>query len=164
MAPARTWVDPAGSVHVATTALEAVTGHARRSYPLEACGFLLGYRRASGPERVVTEGVAGTNAVSTDAGRRFEIVPAEAWAMEERARAGGVDLVGFYHSHPDRSPLPSALDALHAWPGPVHLIVAVTALGTGAMRAFEAVDGGRRLAELPIRSDRPGASSPDWRR
>src|SRR6202049_5364545 len=46
-------------------------------------------------------------------------------AAHKEARAAGLSVVGYYHSHPDHPAEPSEFDREHAWPGLSYLIVAV---------------------------------------
>ena len=46
--------------------------------------------------------------------RHFEIDPAALFAAHRDARSGGPELIGYYHSHPQGHPLPSATDCEHA--------------------------------------------------
>jgi proteasome lid subunit RPN8/RPN11 len=46
---------------------------------------------------------------------------------EKRAREAGLDLLGFYHSHPDHPARPSQFDLDHAWPSFSYVIVSVMA-------------------------------------
>ena len=46
-------------------------------------------------------------------------------AYDREARAAGLDIVGYYHSHPDHPSRPSDFDRDHAWPDQSYLIVAV---------------------------------------
>ena len=73
----------------------------------ECCGLLLG-----GGERI-DEARPAAN-VAGDTRRRFEIDPAVLLAAHKAARAGGPDLIGYYHSHPGGRPVPSAIDREHA--------------------------------------------------
>ncbi|MEO5619060.1 MAG: M67 family metallopeptidase, partial [Candidatus Eisenbacteria bacterium] len=56
---------------------------------------------------------------------RFLISPEQFLAAEKQARAAGLDVVGFFHSHPDHPSRPSAFDLEHAWPWYSYLIVSV---------------------------------------
>jgi proteasome lid subunit RPN8/RPN11 len=42
-----------------------------------------------------------------------------------RAASRGLDIVGFYHSHPDHPAEPSRFDLDHAWPNVSYVIVSV---------------------------------------
>lgn len=86
----------------ATLLAEAAIAGAR-----ECCGLLLGQG-----ERI-EQAVPAAN-VAADPERRFEIDPAALLAAHKAARAGGPEIVGYYHSHPDGHPLPSATDCEHA--------------------------------------------------
>lgn len=58
---------------------------------------------------------------------RFEIDPGDFVKTEKAARAEGMGIVGFYHSHPDAPAKPSEFDREHAWPGYCYVIVSVEA-------------------------------------
>jgi len=45
--------------------------------------------------------------------------------VEKDARARGLEVLGYYHSHPDHPARPSEYDREHAWPWYSYLIVAV---------------------------------------
>ena len=80
---------------------------AGKAAPFECCGLLLG--SAGRIERAVP----AAN-VHPDPLRHFEIDPAALIAAHRACRAGGPELVGYYHSHPNGHPLPSATDCEHA--------------------------------------------------
>ena len=44
---------------------------------------------------------------------------------EQYARERQLDVIGFYHSHPDVAAVPSVFDREHAWPTYSYLIVSV---------------------------------------
>ena len=75
--------------------------------PTECCGLLMGQG-----ERIDSAAFAAN--VAPDPLRHFEIDPAALIAAHRAARAGGPDLIGYYHSHPQGHPLPSATDCAHA--------------------------------------------------
>jgi proteasome lid subunit RPN8/RPN11 len=99
------------------TALEAIVAHARDAAPEECCGLLLG----RGDEIVAA--VRARNAADTPASR-FLIDPKDHFGARRDARRAGVDVVGFYHSHPRTAAAPSAADAVEAtYAGHLYLIV-----------------------------------------
>jgi proteasome lid subunit RPN8/RPN11 len=125
---------------------ETLRERADHGAPREICGVLVG-ARASGGERAsggaqasdgepaadgetdaieparVTEAVAVRN-VAGEPRTRYELDPEETLAVIERVEDAGDDVVGFYHSHPDSPPEPSAVDREAAtWDGYVYLIV-----------------------------------------
>ena len=94
--------------------------HARRDYPNECCGLLLG------EEGEVGEAVAVTN-VAADPRRRYELSPVEHIAQirkcRERSSSGSaVEVVGVYHSHPHTPAEPSPTDLREAWPNFLYVI------------------------------------------
>lgn len=103
--------------------LHTVERHASVSYPDECCGVLIG-RCQSGAtfvERVLSVG----NERADSRHNRYLITPETVLAAHKEARALGLDVVGYYHSHPDHPARPSDFDREHAWPGVSYLIVSV---------------------------------------
>jgi len=94
--------------------LKKIIKHARETYPNECCGILLGTHTKAG--RRVTAIHEAQNKNKKQARDRFEIDPLEYMAVENSTRDKGVEVVGFYHSHPDHAPQPSTFDAIRAWP------------------------------------------------
>jgi proteasome lid subunit RPN8/RPN11 len=87
--------------------------------------LLLG-RFADKGRKVVTETYPISNAREESAKRnRFLIQPEELMRGEKYARAKALDVVGFYHSHPDSPAVPSQYDLEHAWPTYSYIIVSV---------------------------------------
>ncbi|MCA1848776.1 MAG: M67 family metallopeptidase, partial [Actinobacteria bacterium] len=68
--------------------------------------------------------------------RRFLIEPLQIKEFEERARERDMDLLGFYHSHPDHPAEPSEYDREHAWPYYSYVIASVGESGVGDVRAW----------------------------
>ena len=61
----------------------------------------------------------------TDDPHRYLIAPDDLRRLEAELRAEGLEIVGYYHSHPDHPAVPSAFDTEHAWPWYSYLIVRV---------------------------------------
>jgi proteasome lid subunit RPN8/RPN11 len=96
--------------------LDAVMAHARSAEPAECCGILLG-----AADRIVAA-MPSPN-LSGDP-NRFIIDPRAHIAARRSARAGGVEVVGFYHSHPHSEPAPSPSDIAEVtYDGCLYLIV-----------------------------------------
>ena len=97
-----------------------------RDYPYECCGLLLGHYTAEG--KVVTETYPISNAREESAKRnRFLIAPEELMRGERYAASRDLEVVGFYHSHPDCPAVPSQYDLEHAWPTYSYIIVSTSA-------------------------------------
>ncbi len=102
---------------------ERIHAHLARAYPEEGCGVLLGREGDSG--RVVQGVVPLENRRDGERERRYLIAPEQLLAAEREARELGLDVIGFFHSHPDHPARPSAFDLEHAWPFYSYLIVSV---------------------------------------
>ena len=111
--------------------------HGERDYPYECCGLLVG-RFAGGGRKEVVETYPISNAREEEAKRnRFLIRPEELMRGERHARARGLDVVGFYHSHPDEEAIPSRYDLEHAWPTYSYIVVSVRQGRAVALRSWE---------------------------
>ena len=96
-------------------------GFAEAAYPYEGCGVLVGI------EGEVTEVRNGTNIRGPQdrARDRYVLDPRDILRAEREADAAGLEVVGFWHTHPDHPSRASRYDADHAWPGYVYVIVSV---------------------------------------
>lgn len=103
--------------------LQTLGRHASVSYPDECCGVLIG--RTSADATVVERVLSVGNERQDSRHNRFLISPETVLAAHKEARALGLDVVGYYHSHPDHPARPSEFDREHAWPGMSYLIVSV---------------------------------------
>ncbi len=92
---------------VTSGVLATLREEAVKAVPNECCGLLLGRG-----ERI--EEARPAENVAQDPAMRFEIDPAALLAAHKAARAGGPEIVGYYHSHPEGHPVPSATDCDHA--------------------------------------------------
>ena len=93
------------------------------AYPNEGCGIFLG-RWEDGKAHVV-EVRQGTNLREDRARDRYILDPRDILVAEKDARAKNLEVVGFWHTHPDHPARPSQYDADHAWPDYVYLIMAI---------------------------------------
>lgn len=138
---------------------------AEAEYPLECCGALLGRPSAASPRlsggasekgsgpggepagaRVVRIVPCGNAA--EDRASRYAIAPEELLDLHRAARREGLEVVGYYHSHPSGDGTPSAVDRAESWPDLAYVIIPV--------RAGEALEprcwhfGAARPVEEPI--------------
>ena len=120
---------------IARRALDAVLAHAQEAHPLECCGILVG-----DGERIL-KALRARNVADVPA-RRFVIDPADHIAARRSARSEGLDVVGFYHSHPSSGASPSRTDMAEAsYPDAATLIVGIQAERLEA-RLFRLRDSG----------------------
>jgi desampylase len=117
-------------VEISRALRDEIVARALASPEEEICGLLLGR------DGLILEAVAVAN-VAADRARRFELDPQALFAAMRAERAGGLAMIGHYHSHPSGLAEPSACDAEAAEPGRLWLIV-----GTGEARLWRAVKGG----------------------
>ena len=103
---------------------ESLRRHSEETYPHECCGILLGNALPSGNEvrRVVRAG----NTRTDSAHNRYHIAPEELVRAQREGRSAGLDIVGFYHSHPDHPARWSRTDFDEAhWIGCSYVITSV---------------------------------------
>ena len=111
--------------------------HGERDYPFECCGLMLGRFNDNGT-KIVAETYPISNAREEEAKRnRFLIRPEELMRGEKYARVKGLEVVGFYHSHPDDRAVPSKYDLDHAWPTYSYIVVAVEKGQATDLRSWE---------------------------
>ena len=67
---------------------------------------------------------------------RFELAPEDFLAAERRARADGLEVVGFWHSHPASSAAPSAVDRAASWNGYSYLIVSLADVRRAELKSW----------------------------
>lgn len=113
---------------------EKIERHGVEAYPEECCGALLG--RASGDRARIQRVEPVQNARKQERQRRYRIGPEDYLRMERLATAEGLDLLGFYHSHPDHPAVPSRYDREHALPFFHYMILAVDSGRPGELGAF----------------------------
>src|SRR5262249_10528920 len=120
LAPAATSSPPRLDLSDEVTA--AIRRHAVEAYPDECCGALLGSTAGTGREALPLG-----KSSDEERRRRFVVTPEDYRQAEARADTLGVELIGFYHSHPDHPAAPSQFDLDHAWPNLSYAIVSVRA-------------------------------------
>lgn len=132
-------------ISLANDVADAIRELARKEYPHECCGALLGSHDA------ITEALALPNSTTDEARRRFRIHPQDYQRVEAYAEATRKDLLGFFHSHPDHPASPSAYDLEHAWPNLIYLIVSVTGNVSGELTAWKLAEDRSRFEALITR-------------
>lgn len=111
-------------LQVTKAVYEAIRTHGEETYPDECCGALLG--RASGNSWQIEAAVRAGNTRTDSAHNRYQIAPVELVKIEREARQRGLDIAGFYHSHPDHPAQWSQTDLAEAhWLGCSYVITAV---------------------------------------
>lgn len=114
-------------LHFNRSQLESLRQHAAREYPGECCGILLGKGKAA--HKQVMEVVPLANLRPDPVRARQSLVldelewgseknrycldPFDQLRVEKGARERGLDVIGYYHSHPDHPAQPSIYDREH---------------------------------------------------
>ena len=120
--------------------------HGAEAYPNECCGMLLG--KEQGGRKVIEDILPLPNAREDSPRNRFLILPEDFLKGEREARSRGLDIIGFYHSHPDHFAQPSEYDRAHAWPWYTYLILGVNGGVPGALTGWQLTeDRSQFLAE-----------------
>jgi proteasome lid subunit RPN8/RPN11 len=136
-------------IRMSAGALAAVRDAACAGYPDECCGFLFGRHDAS-RGRTVVRAVAAANGSAENRARRYVIGPDDVRRAERAAADDGLDVVGFFHSHPDHPAEPSTFDLDHAWPWYTYVIVPVADGEPGTPRAWHLDDDRSRFDPAEI--------------
>ena len=103
---------------------DAIRRHGEETYPHECCGVLLGHSTEDGNE--VEDAIRAGNTRTDSAHNRYHIAPQELVKIQRLGRERGLDIVGFYHSHPDHPAQWSQTDFAEAhWLGCSYVITAV---------------------------------------
>lgn len=123
---------------------DGIAEHAADGYPHEVCGVMVGPRGAD----LVTEAHRARNVEEERPEVRYLIAPQDQLRIERDAEERGLDVIGYYHSHPDHPAQASITDASRSWVGYVYVIV--------SCRQGAVVDGNAFVAEQdggPMRSE-----------
>jgi proteasome lid subunit RPN8/RPN11 len=102
----------------------SLRAHGEETYPHECCGALLGKQVDDGWQIVAA--VRAGNTRTDSAHNRYHIAPVELVKIEREARTKGLEIAGFYHSHPDHPAQWSPTDFAEAhWLGCSYVITEV---------------------------------------
>jgi proteasome lid subunit RPN8/RPN11 len=100
--------------------------------------------------KIVVDVWRAENTHEDERSRRFLIEPLKIKEFEERAAERDMDVLGFYHSHPDHPAEPSQYDREHAWPFYSYVIVSVGENGVEDLRSWVLRDDRSGYEEEPI--------------
>jgi proteasome lid subunit RPN8/RPN11 len=116
-------VEAAVTLRLPGNLLQQIRRQSEAAYPAECCGALAGRVDGEGVKDVVR--IAPAINRRTDDPHRYLIAPEDLRRLDVELRGEGLEVVGYYHSHPDHPARPSAFDTEHAWPWYSYLIVRV---------------------------------------
>jgi len=133
-------------VKIQRDAMDAIRAHGAEGYPNEICGIMLGPR----DDDTITEVRRARNIIVERSRDRYEIDPRDHIRIEREADAAGLNIVGYYHSHPDHPAQASRFDTERAWAGYVYVIVSVREGKPVDANAFVANDDGGPFHTEPL--------------
>ena len=104
--------------------IEIIYDHATQIYPEECCGILLG--EIAETVKTVVEFIPTINIwnnlhssnpeeLNKTKQSRYTIDPHDIFTAQKRGRDLGLEIIGFFHSHPNSPAIPSTCDRDRAW-------------------------------------------------
>ena len=111
------------------TAFNKLAEHIENTYPDEACGILLG----SADYNRIYDIKEATNREVNNKQSFFSINPLDIYKLEQAHK----EVVGFYHSHPNKSSILSSADKEYMVPGLLNLVFSVTKNGVVDMKGYK---------------------------
>ena len=115
------------------TIIDAITAHAQRDFPLEACGIL------GGTDGVVSEHYPMKN--TDQSNEHFTLEPKEQFAVIKDLRAKDIEMLAIYHSHPETPARPSEEDIRLALTPNVSYVIVSLAGVTPDVKSFRIENG-----------------------
>jgi len=122
-------------VGISAELAEKIRGHGVETYPYECCGALLGkehdafasdlHENSRRISREVLSLFPLVNRRDDSPRNRFSVTADDVREAEKSATGQGLEVIGWYHSHPDHPARPSDYDRDHAWPWYSYIIVSV---------------------------------------
>lgn len=147
------WLNSINMLTIRQAELDSLRRHGEETYPHECCGVMLG--RMEGEERVVEAVWRAGNTRVDSPHNRYNIDPRELVRIQRESRERGLDIVGFYHSHPDHPARWSQTDLAEAhWIGCSYVITSVEEGRATVTNSFALEGTGeedKRFTDEPIR-------------
>ncbi len=127
------------SLQLSRDLLRQIHAHGESAYPEEGAGLLLG--SANGQGREVRAILPFDNAREDDARRTRYLIKAEDMLRgEKEAARQNLDVIGVFHSHPDRPDRPSEFDREWALPWYSYVITRVAQGAAESSRCWRLTD------------------------
>ena len=115
-------------------ALESIRAHGAEGFPYEICGLLIG----KPSENLVTEVRPVQNLERQNPEVRYLIDDKEDMRIRRELYKTDLDVLGYYHSHPNHPARPSVFDTERSWESYLYVIVSVQDGTPGDVNAFVA--------------------------
>jgi proteasome lid subunit RPN8/RPN11 len=123
-------------LNISQKLISRVEHEAEKAYPNECCGFIFGELSSECKTAEHILPVSNSTA-ETEKYHRFVITPEDMIKAERFAKFIKLDIIGFYHSHPDCAANPSDYDTRHALPIYSYVIVSVIKGNTADFKSWE---------------------------
>jgi proteasome lid subunit RPN8/RPN11 len=130
--------------------IEQIEAHGERDYPHECGGMLIGHFDDEKGKRVVELLPMENASEESTRHNRVLILPKDVLRAERYARSKKLDVVGYYHSHPDDKAVPSQFDLDHALPVWSYVIVSVLQGKAVDVRSWEMENDRSKFNEQEI--------------
>ncbi|HZA98690.1 MAG TPA: M67 family metallopeptidase [Gemmatimonadales bacterium] len=134
------------TLRISETLLDEIRLHGERAYPAECCGLLAG---RSSPIREVVRLRPMANRRIDDP-HRYLISAEDLRSAAREVELSELEVLGFYHSHPDHPAAPSAFDQEHAWPWYSYIIVRVDGARSGDIASWVLQDDRSGMRSEPL--------------
>lgn len=134
------------TLRISEALLDEIRLHGEQAYPAECCGLLAG---RSSPIKEVLRLRPITNR-RTDDPHRYLISADDLRSAAREVERSELEVLGFYHSHPDHPAAPSAFDQEHAWPWYSYVIVRVDGGRSGDIASWILQDDRSAMRSEPL--------------
>lgn len=126
--------------------LDRLEDHAREGYPHEVVGILAGRRE----DLAVTRVEPLRNERADSAHNRYKVSGLALMRAEQELVGLGLEIVGYYHSHPDHPADYSEYDRDHAWPNMSYAIVSVVEGDIADLKSWRLAEDRSHMVEETI--------------
>lgn len=133
---------------VRASELARLHAHAAEGYPHEVVGILAGDRAGHQVSRVQPL----LNERADSPANRYQVSALHLARAERALEAEGLEIVGYYHSHPDHPSVWSDFDRDHALPNMSYLIVSVRGGEVASTRSWRLREDRSVMDEEPMLS------------
>jgi proteasome lid subunit RPN8/RPN11 len=127
---------------------QRIKSHGEQSYNEECCGALFG--SYNDETKIIFDILEFENEKQENRQNRFLISSDQYKSAEKLAKEKGLELLGFYHSHPDHPAIPSQFDTDHALPWFLYIIVSVNKAKAGNLTAWVLKEDRSRFEEQDV--------------
>lgn len=137
-------------ISISEELIRQIQMHGERDYPHECGGMLIGYFDGERGKKIVELLPMENASEESTRHNRVLILPRDVMRAERYARERKLDVIGYYHSHPDDRAVPSQFDLDHALPVWSYIIVSVLRGKAADVRSWEMENDRSKFNEQEI--------------